>query len=166
MSGDSPTLLHDADEKIKNANQLLTKPEYQLINAEYETTKKRKKNASWYTLFNGPDNLEQLAMTQRLEGLYEVLYRTWSKTTHGTDIIQGKLSKNSRGQVEIIQIRLPDEAQFIALNCFNLALLTFDKFIDRRLPEKSQEFKLWYATIRSYYLNLNLQKGNRIKRSA
>jgi hypothetical protein len=160
--GSAPNTITDSADRIKNAESFLNKKEYEDIEKEYQRLKKLKgKTPNWYSLFNGPDNIEKLANQQSLSGLYEVLYRTWSKSSHGNDIIRGKISKNSAEQLEVIQLRVPGEAQFTTLNCFNLAIMTLDSYVDNRLPEKADDFKQWYAGMREYYLRLN--GTNRIK---
>ncbi|WP_421896877.1 DUF5677 domain-containing protein [Marinoscillum sp.] len=139
---------------LENSESLLNLPSYQPINLEYLRTKNLRKNPNWYSLYDGPKDVEELATKSQFSILYEILYRSWSQAVHGTDIIQGKISKSNSGQGEILQIRFPAEAQSITQYCFNLSIPIFQKFIEKRIPEKIDEFKKWYMEIRKFTLAL------------
>jgi hypothetical protein len=142
------------DPALENSERLLELPSYQPVNSEYLRTKKLRKNPNWYSLYDGPKDIEMLANKSQFAVLYEILYRSWSQSVHGTDIIQGKVSKNTSGLGEILQIRFPAEAQTITQYCFNLSIPIFQKFIEKRIPEKNDEFKKWYMEIRKFTLAL------------
>lgn len=142
---------------ISNLNTLLKRPEYQKVLKEFEKTKAKIKNPSWYSLFNGPRNIQQLAIHLKMPVLYEIIYRSWSGSVHNTDIINGKIVKrknldNNQDKVEadIIQLRLPKDAQTVSSYTLILLLKTFNVIIDSRMPDKKEEHKKWYLTIREH----------------
>lgn len=146
-----PTIPGLAD-AINNLESLLRLPLYQQAETEYQRlVTQGEKNPAWYQLFNGPDNICELAKRLNLSSLYEVLYREWSGPTHGTDIIQGKILPNATKTVDFVQIRYAKDAQSIVSWGMTLSLRTFQTFIKNRLPDKEEDYKKWYLTIRELY---------------
>jgi hypothetical protein len=136
---------------IKNVESILNKPEYQKAEKQYEqllNTKER--NPSWYRLYNGPKNIQELASHLGLSALYEIVYRSWSGPTHGTDILQGKISRKS-DKAGIIQIRYPKDAQLVTSYAMILTQLTFSTYIDNRVPNKKKDYLDWYITMRDFF---------------
>ncbi len=147
----NPTVLKELVKPLLlNAEEMLKLPSYKPIEAEYQRTKAIKKNPDWFTLFDGPKNIEDLANKSDFSGLYEVLYRSWSNSVHGTDIIQGKLSQDESKRAEIVQIRYPKEAQSLTLYCFNLSVPIFKTFIESRIPSRINDFNKWYLNIKKF----------------
>lgn len=134
--------------QMANALEMLELPSYKPINEEYQRTKEKIKNPNWYSLFDGPQNIEGLANKSQFSVLYDVLYRSWSNSIHGTDIIQGKISQGPAKTVEVLQIRYPKEAQSITQYCFNLCIPIFKTFIEKRIPSRINEFNIWDGEIR------------------
>jgi len=150
---------------ITNFENLLKKPDYKDANAEYQRVKKASKgNPYWYSLYGGPTSIEKLADYLKLTAMYHILYRQWSSSTHGTDIIQGKISRSSTGQTEILQLRLPTEAQVLTVLAVSIALELFQLFIRHYSRERSSDYKNWYTNeIRATYLRLTQDKIIQIK---
>ena len=155
------------DEVVKNAiinmEQLLKKPEYRDTNSEYARMKKGgSRSPYWYSLFDGPSNLEKLADHLQFNGLYHVLYRQWSSATHGMDIIRGKISSRGQGQAGILQHRLPRDAQVLTVIAVTIGLKLFRLVIESDSPNRMTEFQQWYLNeIQADYLGLT--KGNIIR---
>lgn len=141
---------------IDNQISLLNKPEYNRVEKEYERTKKLINNPSWYSLFNGPRNIEQLAKDLNMSTFYPILYRPWSGSVHGTDIINGKIVKSENsietdGKVgaDIIQLRLPTDAQQVSAYTLVFLFMTYNKLIEEIIPSKKQDYLSWYLLTRS-----------------
>jgi len=147
----------------QNAEDMLRLPKYVPIENEYQLTNKRVKNPHWYSLFNGPYNVEKLAKHLNLHASYEILYRNYSGNVHSTSIFQKKLVPNSDGTVAIIQIRYPEDAQSITQNTLNLLLLAYLIYFKERVPEKNQDFKNWYNQFRTPYQELATKEFIKIK---
>lgn len=73
----------DVASRPGNFRKLLAEPQYQAIETEFK--RQKKSNPNWYTLFGGPQNLQELARKLQLLPEYEVLYRQWSKTAHAQE---------------------------------------------------------------------------------
>jgi hypothetical protein len=150
---------------IANLESLVKKAAYKDAHAEYNRLKKaNSKNPYWYSLYGGPTNIEKLADHLNMQAFYHILYRQWSSSTHGTDIIQGNISRSSTGQTEILQLRLPKEPQALTVIAVSIALKLFRLFIERYALEKSSEYKSWYTKeIQATYLLLTKDKIIQIK---
>jgi hypothetical protein len=152
-----PALVKSA---IANLESLLKRPEYKDANAEYQKQKKSSSgNPYWYSLYGGPKNIEKLADHLELPAMYHILYRQWSSASHGTDIIQGKISTRSEGQAAILQLRLPTDAQVLTSLAVTIALELFQTIIRHYVPVRMDDYRVWYTTeIREVYLRLNQGK--------
>lgn len=137
---------------IDNLENLLKLPLYQEAEAEYQRlVGQGEKNPPWYRLFNGPNSVDELAKRLNLSSFYEMLYRDWSGPTHGTDILQSKIFRNATDTVDFVQIRYPKDAQSVTSWAFTVSLRMFQTFVEHRLPDKKDELKKWYLTIRELY---------------
>jgi len=124
--------------------RLLEQPEFAEVTREFEELKRRtNRTPIWYSMFDGPRNLESLAAHVELPGLYEYLYRRWSGAVHGLEVFDGKL-KGRDGIPYITQLRAIDNAQQIALHTLWLELQHFQSFVTHLLPEQAPELDAWF----------------------
>ncbi len=143
------------DKAIKNLESLIQRPEYADANKEYDKLiASGEKKPQWFRLFDGPKNVEQLADHLNLQSFYEILYRNYSGPTHGTDIIQGKISESVSNGVDIVQIRNPKDAQTVTTFALTLSIRIYRIFIEARIPERQDDHKKWYESIRKLYLQI------------
>ena len=145
----------ELQERIRNLQILLAKPEYAEVDAEYERLRAaRMRNPAWYALFGGPTKVESLAAKVGLSDTYEILYRHWSGTVHATDVRKGKIS-SSGGRAAIHQIRLPTAAQEVTFYSLSLAFPLYRAFIRHYVPLRQVDYSDWYkAEVRDLYLRL------------
>ena len=143
-------------EGIKKYEEKLKRPHYVEIEKEYQETRTTMKNPHWYSLFGGPRSLEMLADNLQLSGVYEVFYRHWSDSIHGTDIFEGKVSASATpGEVLISQIRLPNNAQYITQMAISLSLDVYRNLIKYFVPSMLNDYRNWYIKeIRESYQRL------------
>lgn len=142
--------------KIELLNSLLNRDEYKRVMKEYERTKKIDNcNPAWYRLYNGPKTIQALAIYLKLPFLYEILYRRWSGSVHSSDIIHGKIIKkeslpklNGKVNTEIVQIRLPKDAQEVTSNLLNLLLHTYIILRNSKIPKRTSEIQKWYLSVK------------------
>jgi len=144
---------------IKSREKLLQSPQYIKIEKEYQII--RKKNPNWFSLFGGPKTIQELSVELGRPGLYEIYYRIWSGTAHGTSLIRrGKVSPGKKGKADIVQLRLAAEAQAIVRDTLIIILGMYRSYIARYIPVQQQEFSKWYVKeIRSGFQRLG---GNSI----
>lgn len=142
----------------QKAEDLLKLPKYVPIETEYQNTLSRKKNPNWYSLYGGPNNIEQLAKQLNLNAFYEIFYRIYSGNVHATSVFQNKLIPNNDGTVAIIQIRNPEEVQSVIKNVLNVIIISFLSYYNTRLSERKEDFRNWYMEFRK--LSQELLKDN------
>jgi hypothetical protein len=128
-----------------NLQSLLTKPHLQPIEKEYRAYQERlgKRKIKWYQLFNGPQNLYELAKRLKKGGLYEILYRPWSTTMHAQDL-QPFITQASDGSPAIAGLRsdlrhIKEMARFATP-----IMLEATCAILRKLRPGEDSFERWY----------------------
>lgn len=158
----STPLVYEKVEELKaNSKQILALDLYKKFAEEYERTKIKVKNPYWYSLYNGPTSVESLATHLKLTALYEV-YRGLSNNVHGNDIIQGKISKLSDGRLGILQLRFPKEADTMTQYAHNLCIGVFQKYVSARVPEKQDELKQWFLSIKPFRDELTKRQSQQV----
>jgi hypothetical protein len=127
---------------------------------EYQRTRSKRKSAKkpltfpWYSLYDGPNTIEELASHLGFADLYEVFYREWSGPTHGTDVMVGKMVVVGGGP-RIVELRNPKESQLVTQVAVALALGAYRVVVDRVVPEKEEELLKWYRDF-SEFFNKNI----------
>ena len=109
-------------------------------------TKNNKKNLDsikWYSFFNGPDNVFQLATLLKRRKLYDVIYKPYSDPVHGSNLAQGVFSKSEDGWVTFNQIRILDEAPLSTYFALVIGLDIYQIVIGKILPREKQGFSKW-----------------------
>lgn len=127
--------------------EILQLPQFKAVFEEFERTKgKSKYYPHWYQCFNGPKTIKEIAKSLSKEDLYNNIYSVYSRNTHGTDIVGGKLS-NEGGYAEIVQIRRPNDAQQVARFTVYLANTTLKNYIVNRIPQKMEIYTKWFQNV-------------------
>jgi hypothetical protein len=132
-----------AQEQIRIRLDFLSKPKYKAINEEYERVSRKTKSTYWFSLFEGPKSIKQLARQLELPGVYDGFYGILSNSIHGTDIIRNKLSSNGKGQLEVKQIRLPNGIRYVMMSFLHFSDLSFEIYLKNRAPQKMNIFGKW-----------------------
>ena len=149
----------DIDKRLSNLRRIFDLPSYKESSDEYERYKashKGKPPKHWYAMRGGPSDLYQLAEQLEFPAQYEILYRSWSELVHGTDIMKDKFSIEGPGLVSFVQLRLPNDAPFVALMACTFGLSTIRTFTKHYMPDKANENAEWYkAEIQDSYTNLS-----------
>lgn len=113
---------------------------------EFERTKKtRKRNPAWYSLSDGPGSLEELAGRLGYPVLYELLYRNFSISTHGNNIVVGKLSFPDGPQAMLEPLRNKTTAESIVSHSLNVCYLAFWSYVEKRVPFMAGAYNNWIA---------------------
>jgi hypothetical protein len=133
-------------EAIQNLDRLLSKSKYFEAAKEYDRLKHdEKRTPNWYHLFSGPNNIKQLADSLGHSAFYEILYRSWSGPTHGTDVINQKILKGGEGFCSIIQIRFPAYGQTATSLAITFSRYIFRIMIDFYKPDYKSKIDEWYS---------------------
>lgn len=132
---------------IKAKESLLLEYIYDEVNTEFQRTcnksKKRNNNPNWYSLYDGPDNFENLCSYLNNTILYEFQYRKYSENVHPNNVMSG-FAIAGNDKADILQIRNFKECKEVFYNGINLLIDVYREFIRMRLPEKQIDFDIWY----------------------
>ncbi|UPT69950.1 MAG: DUF5677 domain-containing protein [Flavobacterium sp. JAD_PAG50586_2] len=130
---------------IKGKLELLKEPIYNEVNDEFLKVCKSKKtnNPNWYSLYDGPENFQELCKKLNSTILYEFPYRKYSQNVHGIDVMKGfVLAGESRA--DIIQIRDFQDCKEVFYYTVNIILDLYKEYITKRIPDKSIDYENWY----------------------
>lgn len=152
------------DEKRSSLKNIRKMTEYSKIHREYEKQNLGgKKVKHWYSLFDGPKNIEQVAINIGLGGTYQILYRQLSEAVHGVGIIRGKIISED-GKGAILDIRSPEKIQFVVSTSISIANQLILQIINIMCPEKINTFREFYTReIREVYLRVTKEEYIKIK---
>jgi hypothetical protein len=134
-----------AAEKITGFKELLQREHLREASEEYSATAVRigKPSPPFYSLWNGPRSVEELARRLGHSGEYEILYRPWSRTQHAGDVAQRLGEKD--GLPAVRPFRDPDgliTAYIFALTFGVRVIHTVLRFY--RPGEAESAFPAWY----------------------
>lgn len=132
---------------------------------EYERTKKlKRKTPAWYSLFNGPGSLEELAARVGYPALYEILYRGFSSSSHGNNIVPGKISFPDGPQVNLEPLRDKTQASSTVNHCLQISNLAFRTYLKKRVPIMKESYGAWVAYAYPYSTQLNKEVSEMVEK--
>jgi hypothetical protein len=136
---------YDLKKMVEEKNKLFKKEGYKEAYQELERLRNvGRKNPNWYEFYDGPRDLEQLAIHLNKREYYEIFYRYWSEYVHGSDIISGNLGKNDEGTY-LLSIRQPFEAQSIVSLSLTMVLEIYRVMINHYVPLQITHYRIWYV---------------------
>lgn len=141
--------------KVEQEEERLRKSDYYSKHVEeYKRTKQRlNRKPYWYSLYDGPRNIPALAEEVELSAFYEILYRLWSSSVHGTNLMKRILVED--GSISILPLRTADENSDVTHNAISIAFFCFLSFLKHYRPDKEGELLEWYVReIRDGFLEM------------
>ncbi len=142
----------DTIEFLKTKADLLKRDDWKKVAIEYEKTAKRNRNPKWYSLYDGPRNIEGLSLHLRKSFHYNFIYRNLSQYSHVTRVVKGfAFSKHEKDKAHIIQIRDFESSKEVLEYTVSFFLETLVGYINKRLPEKSEARLEWYTKFKPAY---------------
>lgn len=139
-----PMVMPMADEQRKKLEAIFDIPNYKQTKIEYDRTRQaRRKTPSWYELYDGPGSLEDLANRAGYPAVYEMLYRGLSFSTHGNNIISGKLQFNETLNAEPVHLRDSYGAESIVNHCMNFCKMAYYTLVTKRMPFMANCYNQW-----------------------
>lgn len=107
---------------------------------------KAKKPKYWYSAFDGPKSIRDLAKHLKLLRFYETLFRTWSDTVHAGGVIQNARKSGTPGKFRVRLVRHPEG---IESNCVLSADFTFmltKSLLSKYRPDKLTASNCYFET--------------------
>lgn len=138
--------------------------EFESAKKEYQRTSKSRKNPNWFSLYDGPKNIEQLAKHLNLYYLYEGFYRGYSENVHGSNVLKNNLVETENG----IRIGVMRENQFannISLEVLDCLAFTYHNFVQKRIPEKNEILEKWLVDFNKKYDSVRSQLPTAVTRN-
>lgn len=126
---------------------LLKKPEFKEVYQEYNRTKNKRKNPAWYSLFDGPQNFQELSKYLKKSLIYEFEYRNYSENVHVTGLHKG-IARAGKDSGQVIQIRDFEDCRDVFQSTITNLLESYNIFVKTRIPHKYIEFKNWHSDFR------------------
>ena len=124
---------------------VLAKDPYPPIASEYVRVKKeRRGRMKWYSLFGGPRNLRELAMSLDQLDDYLVLYPRWSKTAHATDLVSKVTKAHDRTAPTIPVVRSPMEMADTYLLGIGIGVEVTQAVMQHYRSGESPRFREWF----------------------
>jgi hypothetical protein len=151
---DYPMELPDKNlsKEIESLEKLLEKGKYKIVNDEWERTRKnnyKNRQPNWYSLYNGPKTIKDLAYDMKRVAEYEILYRLWSSKTHGNSSINSVVSGGVKS------IRHPESLKMVGTWAFSWTFILFLKILRYYRKRKQINFGYFYYEVRKVYLKLS-----------
>ena len=145
---DRPEIIEVINAKIR----LLNKPEFKDVHQEYmRTSKKLKTNSpNWYSLFDGPNNFQELSNHLKKTILYEFQYRKYSESVHVTGVQKG-FAKAGKDKAQIILIRDFEHCKDVFTSTISYLLECYNQYLIKRIPDKKIQFTNWYSKFKVPY---------------
>jgi hypothetical protein len=155
----------DLDKRISLLRGQCKQSSFIETHREYEKQREKGKNIKhWYSIYNGPKNIEQLAQHLKYDGLYNIFYRQSSEAVHGISIVRNKIAAQN-GKGFILSTRLPNNIEFIVSITISLWAMVMGEIIVKKYPKMQKEFMDFYIKeIRNIAIKVSNNKFIKIER--
>lgn len=141
------------ESELRKLKEAAAGESYAIYKDEYDRSKKRVSGAvEWYSLFDGPRNIYELAKVVNASAQYEVFYRDWSTVAHGADVLKGIVGAQVDGIVGFSQLRKPDRVHELVSQTAQFTVLLLRRAAESLSPQRVDSVCAWYAGIRSEVL--------------
>jgi len=151
----------DYQKRIANLERMFARPEFAPIEAEWQA-KRRNSDPAWYSLFDGPPSIRDLALRLKHGANYEFLYRPWSNAVHAGDCFANIVRGDNGGQ-HIRPLRHPEGLQAMIAFAVGVCLAVNRTLLDRYGTKEQREAAQaeYVATIQKRHQELH--RGEVIK---
>jgi hypothetical protein len=142
---DSKGIPNLSDQILKHKNDL-KKPDYAEAYTEYLALikkDKRRKHPEWYSFFDGPKNLKELASYLNQSEVYLTLYSSWSRISHASDARHLTLPLED-GTSILGPIRNPLNSIIIGTTALSTLLEITKSLTEKYRSYESSKFFKWY----------------------
>jgi hypothetical protein len=145
---DRPDVINGIEAKVT----LLKKPEFKEVHLEYMRTSEKlnTNNPNWYSLYDGPNNFQEMSNRLKKTIAYEFQYRKYSENVHVTGIQKG-FAKTGKDEAQIIQIRDFEHCKDVFTSTVSYLLECYTEYLTKRIPEKRNELTEWYKDFKEPY---------------
>jgi hypothetical protein len=124
----------------------LAQPDFRPIQLEYDRmTKANRKPKKWYSLYDGPQSLADLARATNMRVMYEMYYRRFSEHVHGNDILSGLAVDSQASTLTVPALRqLNVSGRNIVTLAISILWPLYLETIRTYKPSHLLELRRWY----------------------
>jgi hypothetical protein len=138
------------ESELQKLREIAAGESYAVYKGEYNRTKKKASGAvEWYSLFDGPRNIYELAKVVNASAQYEVFYRYWSTVAHGADVVKEIVDAQADGLVGFCQLRRPHNVHELVSQTAQFTVLLLRCAAESLSPQQMGSVSAWYEGIRS-----------------
>ena len=137
-------ILEQVDQELKRLHKVLDAPYMRDVLNEVDRQKKYRR---WYSLWNGPNHLRELAEHLGWLDDYDTLYRRWSSEAHASGGFLKTFRLDDGGRGSIMPVRSPVDMKDVASFARGFLLDALRVLIDRFRPGEEAARAEWYKTI-------------------
>jgi len=135
----------DTTANIHNLENMLARPEFAAVEAEWQKVRRERSGQIWwYSLYEGPKGIEELAEAVGDHGWYEVLYRIYSGEMHATNAMESLHATHDMRAV-YQPLRYPTDLPGVAQLAVSMGLRTYRNLIGMLLPEEKLPYANWFT---------------------
>lgn len=112
----------------------------------YSKLEQRRRPKYWYSFYNGPKNLDQLAHYLGYPSIYNIIYRDLSGLAHGEMAVLGKIQlQHETKKAEVNCLREYDINECVKICSYSIIFcqICFHAFIPNIIPEENEILKSW-----------------------
>jgi Family of unknown function (DUF5677) len=135
-------------EGSKAADEVLSHPANAAVNAEFDAfaAKKNRREAKWHELGDGGvGNIRDLAKAVNREAEYQILYSSYSESTHGS-YMDDHFRKSPEGLLAVQPIRDPARLNDHLSFSFTLPMIAYKHLTERYRPGELEVYTGRYMT--------------------
>lgn len=142
----------DLKARVANLQKCFSDPAFIAVEKAWQEARKnrkgkpKKKDPEWFSLFNGPDCLRDLAIRHQMGSFYESLYRAWSENVHGTGGMDSIGPSEEEGINAVRPIRHPSGLESACGFAAQFAITATHKLVMAYAPEQATAFQTRYRT--------------------
>jgi hypothetical protein len=136
--------IRDISARRAGLQSLLQEPHLAEASQEYERTRKAmKRRPAFYSLWDGPPNIERLAEHLGRSGHYDILYRDWSDTAHSVNL--SRQLRSSGDLPAIARLRSGEGLTSAYAHAIGFGVQAINRILSHYRPQELRDFwDRWY----------------------
>ncbi|MGH0678666.1 DUF5677 domain-containing protein [Bacillus luti] len=131
------------NEQKNNAKAQINKGYLKNIKIEWERLARKKKYPTWYSLFNGPKTIREMAIQLGYGAVYDTVYNFYSREVHSGNVYS-QLTEIEGEKTGIYQLRNFENVDSIVSLSKTFGMQAIKIFSDFFELESKEDFKSWY----------------------
>jgi len=133
-------------DKMDSQRYATIKQEISDMKQKSKSTKSKTTIDNWFSLWNGPRSVKELAYHLKWGPLYEIYYRKWSSTSHGASALRRILGA-SQDRIDLNPIRSPVGLPAVSVDASRQVHLLIEFLLTTLVPRCREHVMNRYANI-------------------